>query len=165
MSFVSIVGNSNYINVMSDGLAIFNNGERIEDWKKFEIFSDRFIAYAGNLQAVMPVVSLAKNNKELDYKDWEELLIGFTQNIPYESKNGKALICIGGKENSKLTFCSFSNKPDQRVNKYTPLNNKEILYMFLSNYDDDGDLEQMLIRYVKRYRSFKSSDILLDLCQ
>lgn len=161
MTFVSIVGNDKYINVVADGLATFDNGLRIENYEKIIHFGDRFISFAGTVQSCNIVIEQAKKLKNLPYEVWERELIRTTIEISYDVTSSKALICIGGRENSKLTFSSFSNKPGQEVQKFTPKNSDDISFSFLSNYENDEALESEFIKCIKRYRSFKSRDVLL----
>lgn len=158
MTFVSIVGNSSYINVVADGLAVFNNGLKIEDFKKVVSYGDRFIAFAGTLQGCEPVIVEAEKLKDLPYSIWEERLIDITKNI---SPEHRAIICVGGRENNKLTFSSFRNDPQASVEKFTPENNKDLTYVFLSNVENQQELDTEFTKYVKRYKSFKPRDVLL----
>lgn len=158
MTFVSVVGNSSYINVVADGLAVFNNGIRIEDFKKLVNYGDRFITFAGTLQGCEPVIVESEKLKDLPYNIWEERLIEVTKKL---SPEHRAIICVGGREHKRLTFSSFRNDPDIPVKKFTPENNKDLSYIFLSNFKNQEELDIEFSKYVKRYKSFKSRDVML----
>lgn len=159
MSFVSIAGNSKYINVMSDGLAVFENERTEENWEKFvKISDDRFIAFAGTVLTCLLVVRAAEEKKNLPYCDWEDFIKELVHGLKYSDVN-KCFICIGGKDRN-LKFSTFSNKSDQKEEHFE-LTSKDISYAFLSNVKEQADLDRKFMSYAQRYRSIKSRDILL----
>lgn len=107
MSFVSIAGNKKYINVMSDGLAVYQDGTREENWEKFVNYDNkRFIAFAGTVHYCQNVVTEASKYLELPYNQWVNRIKEYVSNMPYSQETGKAIICVGGKDGT-LKFSSF----------------------------------------------------------
>lgn len=159
MSFVSVAGNKNYINVVCDGRALLNDGSIEDDWVKYKIINeDKFIAFAGTVHTCFEVIDYAFEISELTYSEWEEKVREKTINMPYNNDTSKAMICVGGRENG-LKISSFSNKPLQEVQKFD-LTTTDILYVFLHNIDKELDLDMEFAKCVGRYKSFKSRDIL-----
>ncbi|WP_430610698.1 hypothetical protein IGL01_000718 [Enterococcus sp. DIV0340] len=160
MSFVSIAGNKKYINVMSDGLAVYHDGTKEENWEKFVNYDNkRFIAFAGTVHYCQNVVSEAYKCLELPYDQWVSHIKKYVLNMPYSQETGKAIICVGGKDGT-LKFSSFSNKPGQDFCDFE-LVDDDIHYVFLSNMDEEHLLDEKFMEFAKRYRSAKSRDILL----
>ncbi|HDT8045191.1 TPA: hypothetical protein RD645_002811, partial [Enterococcus faecalis] len=155
MSFVSIAGNKKYINVMSDGLAVYQDGTREENWEKFVNYDNkRFIAFAGTVHYCQNVVTEASKYLELPYNQWVNRIKEYVSNMPYSQETGKAIICVGGKDGT-LKFSSFSNKPGQNFYDFE-LVDDNIHYVFLSNMDEEDLLDKKFMEFVKRYRSAKS---------
>lgn len=160
MSFVSIAGNNKYINVMSDGLAVFQDGRREENWEKFVNFDNsRFIAFAGTVHYCQAVIAEAQRYLDLPYVQWVNRIKKYVFDMPYSQQAGKAIICVGGRD-GVLKFSSFSNKPAQLDYDYE-LVDDDIRYAYLSNMDEGNLLDEKFMEFAKRYRSTKSRDILL----
>lgn len=159
MSFVSVAGNKNYINIVCDGRALLSDGTIEDDWVKFKIINeDKFIAFAGTVHTCFEVIDYAFEIKDLDYNIWEEKVRDKTINMPYDDMTSKAMICVGGRENG-LKISSFSNKSLQEVQKFD-LTTTDISYVFLSNIDKELDLDAEFMKCARRYKSLKSRDIL-----
>lgn len=160
MSFVSIAGNKKYINIMSDGLAVYQDGTREENWEKFINFNNsRFIAFAGTVHYCRAVIEEAQEHLDLPYNQWVSQIKKYVKDMPYSQQTGKAIICVGGKDGA-LKFSSFSNKPMQPDFDCELIAN-DISYVFLSNMDEDQILDEKFMEFAMRYRSTKSRDILL----
>ena len=161
MSFVSIAGNKNYINIMSDGRAVFNDGTIQNDWEKYRIIGgNRFIAFAGTVHSCFSVVDIAINKQHLSYELWTTEVRRATKSIAYSDSMSKAMICIGGCDEGILKIDTFSNKPEHEDTSII-LSNTDIAYVFLHNIENELNLENEFMQMAMRYGSFEASDILL----
>ncbi|MBC9808173.1 hypothetical protein [Carnobacterium maltaromaticum] len=163
MSFVSIVGNKNYISVVCDGLAVYEDGTRNEDYQKFEILQHKyFIAFAGTIEACVLCQEEMKRLLLAEspiYDDIYDEMKNFTKKINFSEIN-KAQICIGSNDNGTLRLSAFSNNPEIEATDFK-LTSKDIRATFLNNYSGEIPIEDLFFKYAKRYKSVSQNQIFL----
>lgn len=160
MSFVSIVGNKNFLNIMSDGRAVFDNGEVEDNWKKFKIIGkDRFIAFAGTAHTCLKVVSFASDKQSMPFSSWKKEIEKYVKIIPYSNINSKAMICIGGKDSQVFKISTFSNDPMLVVTDFI-LDSTDVKYVFLNNIENEVNLDIEFMRIMQKQGSLDYQNVL-----
>lgn len=143
MSFVSIVGTTKFISVMSDG-RVSNNGVPVdENFRKVERYNDSFVAFTGTLGNCLKLKKFILENLKngMDYSSLAELVN--KEILKIKEEGGQMNISFGGKKSSgDIEFYVFStNKVGYDVHK---LFGDRMEFHFLANpalLDTGFDLE------------------------
>lgn len=167
MTFVSIFGNKNYINVCTDGLAYNEVESRVEDYDKITRLDDHhFMVVTGRIEEIEKVSQFAKVRLVMSathsYDTWLDDVRTFVSKIPHEAPS-KVMVCLGGKMKTGLRMSSFSNNPDDRLDDLR-LIDKGLKYMLLADFEDEsGEVVGQLSKSIKTYtdKSMKSRDVML----
>ncbi|WP_221631288.1 hypothetical protein [Listeria booriae] len=161
MSFVSIVGNKKFINVVSDGLAVWPD-RREQNFKKFNKIKGKFfIAYAGTV-----TICLSVREQVLDMfnsgEALEHVIDTVSRNLSHTvyNENNKAMICIGGKNTKgKLVFATMSNKPYSKLHRLS-CDTDDIKYAFLQHHEGSLIAEKEFCRLAQESGSISSKRML-----
>ena len=152
MSFVSVIGYSNFINIMCDGRVSHNGVPINENYQKFILLDNIsfFIAFAGQkepceefIKTTMPLFVSGDRFYVMAEKVQQRLL-----SLP--NLNYRILLAFGGKTSDGiLQFCTFSTL--EPVIQLFTLTNDNIVYTFLNNSSISARiLEQRLSEYLNK---------------
>ncbi|MDF0480784.1 hypothetical protein OL233_10890 [Vagococcus sp. PNs007] len=166
MGFISIFGNSKYINICTDSLVCGEDNQRFDDYSQIYRLDDAHVmTYTGNASDMEKVKKDASEQLQVasSYEDWLKEVTDGVAKIPYKNEREKIMVCLIGKMPNGLRMSSFSNNPDDQLDDLK-LTDKGLKYMLLANFDDEsGVVVGQLSESIKKYtdKSMKSRDVML----
>ena len=166
MGFISIFGNSKYINICTDSLVYGEGNQKIEDHSKILRLDDTHaMTYTGSASDMKKVEDHASEQLKAvsSYDDWLKVMTDFVAEMPYETASEKVMACLIGKMPNGLRMSSFSNNSEDQLDDLK-LTDKGLNYMLLADFEDEsGEVVGQLSKSIKTYtdKSMKSRDVML----
>lgn len=163
MSFVSVFGNSQFMNVVSDGRV--TNGKNIvdENYVKFKkISTNQFIAFAGARELCEGIIKQIPL-KPIGGYELSQLSNSIHSAI-YKEENFrpfKMLFCVGGIGNlGNIEFYTI-DKDNSQIQKYEPLTTSDIKYAYLASDSlNNVNLEEKIYQYAEEFGVNNASNLL-----